>query len=419
MIDQKHFINQFKELKEKLSWKGCSSQELEQIAELIKKKNEKISEVEGLKAQKNKLSKQIQDLVAKKGKDKLAKIQQESAGIKSGLQQLEKELVEQEQVLRSHLLKIPNLPHDQAPKGKSAKDNVEISKSISEEQLKDTEPHYTIAEKLDLLDTARASKLSGSLFAVLKGQGARLLRSLVHLAQELYQEDYVDFVVPTLVNSKTFTSTGHLPKFSEEAYHIEKDDLWLIPTGEVPLTAMHQGEILEELPLKYMTYTSCFRREAGAHGKETRGLGRLHEFHKVELVKICKPEEGDKELDKLLEDALKPIKLLGLPYRVLNLCTADLTFASARTYDIEVYSPGTQRWLEVSSVGLFTDFQMRRAGIRYRDGKQLRFPYALNGSGLATPRVLACLIEHNYRDGVLHIPKPLQKFMNCTHIEAK
>ena len=421
MLDQKCFINDLKELAEKLSLKGVEPSQVYEISDLIKKKNKLIQEVESLQAKKNQLASEISSQLAQKNTDDVSKLKNESSLLKKQASQLEADLQKTQEEIKNKLLIIPNIPHPKAPKGKSAKDNVEILRHINKEQEKQTEPHYIIGDRLGLLDQERASRLSGSLFMVLKGQGARLLRSLIQFAYEIYQDKYTDFVVPSFVNSKTFTATGHLPRFASEAYHIEKDKLWAIPTGEVPLTALHQNEILDAsmLPLNYMTYTPCFRREAGSAGKETRGLGRLHEFHKVELVKICSPDESEKELESLLQDALKPIKLLKLPYRILDLCTSDLTFASARTYDIEVYSPGLNEWLEVSSVGLFTDYQMRRAKIRFRSGKKLSFPHALNGSGLATPRVLAALIEHNYQNGKLFIPEPLQKFMGCNFIEEK
>lgn len=334
----------------------------------------------------------------------------------------EKNLSYLERELENLLLNIPNFPDDKAPSGNSSKDNVEVFRENFDADFfnsKEFLPHWEIMEELDIFDQKRAGKITGSMFAILKGSGSKLLRSLVSFAFDIFEKDYMEFVVPSVVNSASLRGTGQLPKFAEEAYHMEKDDLWAIPTGEVPLTALHRQEILDEniLPLKYMTYTPCFRREAGAAGQENRGLQRLHEFHKVELVKICKPSHSTLELESLLEDALKPIKLLKLPYRVLDLCAKDLTFSSARTYDIEVYSPGTKSWLEVSSVGLFTDYQSRRSQIRYREGKQNLYPHTLNGSGLATPRVLAAILE-NYREGKgkVKMPSVLVKYMDSEYL---
>ena len=421
MINSRLLIEDFEGVREKLSWKTVPSNEVKEAARLVQQKNQLIQQVEELQAQRNQFSRDIGKFLSQNETDKANEAKKRSAQIKNQLKSLEDQLRKTEKDLTACLLGLPNLPDTGAPRGHSAKDNVEVQREAPENCEQITRPpHWDIGTELGILDQERAAKISGSLFTLLRGQGARLLRALVQLAYELYQEDYTEFIVPSLVNSKTFTGTGHLPKFSGESYHITQDDLWAIPTGEVPLTALHREEILsdKDLPLKYMTYTPCFRREAGAAGQETRGLQRLHEFHKVELVKICHPEESLKELKSLLEDALKPIKLLNLPYRVLDLCTAELTHASARTYDIEVYAPGTKQWLEVSSVGLFTDYQMRRCRTRFRSGKKLLLPHSLNGSGLATPRVLAALLEHNYqKDGRVRIPETLRDFMGCEYIE--
>ena len=422
MIDSKLIVTDFKECTRKLGRKNIAIKDIQKVQDLILEKNKLILSVETLRHQRNSFSKEIGSLIAKKEKEQSESIKQKVSELKQDLQMKEKRLEALEGEIKTCLLNLPNFPDDKAPDGNDSSKNKELlTKNLPKNyKNKNIPPHWEIMESLDIFDQERASKISGSMFAILKGSGAKLLRSLVALAYELYQDDYLEFIVPSVVNSETFMGTGHLPKFSEEAYHIEKDDLWVIPTGEVPLTAFHSNEILSEntnFPLKYMTYTSCFRREAGAAGQDTRGLQRLHEFHKVELVKICKPEESSKELESLLQDALKPIKILNLPYRVLDLCSGDLTFASSRTFDIEVYSPGVKQWLEVSSVGLFTDYQSRRSNIRYRENKQLHFPHTLNGSGLATPRVLSAILE-NYlqEDGRVKIPDCLKKFMNCDYL---
>ena len=415
MIDSKLLLTDLQESTRKLTRKNVDENLIKSLAQFLKEKKKLINEVETLRSEKNKYSKEIGSLLAQNKGEEAETQKQKVNEIKKTLQAKETSLELLEDKIHTHLLNLPNFPDDQAPEGKTSSDNKEILiENYNPKSIKPTPPHWEIMERLEILDTKRASKITGSMFAILKGSGAKLLRSLVALAYQIYQDDYTEFIVPSLVNSKAFTGTGHLPKFSEEAYHIEKDDLWVIPTGEVPLTALHRDEILPALPLNYMTYTSCFRREAGAAGQETRGLQRLHEFHKVELVKICQPESSQKAIKNLLEDALKPIRLLKLPYRVLDLCAGDLTFGSARTFDIEVYSPGTQQWLEVSSVSLFTDYQSRRSNIRYRENKDLCFPHTLNGSGLATPRVLAALLE-NYlqEDGKVKIPECLQEFMKC------
>ena len=428
MIDNRLLLNDLENCIQKLGRRGVPKEEVLKAQELTIKKNKSIEKVEKLRRQKNELSRKIgslmaQKLMAQKEKDQAEQAKIKVSQIKQKMEKEEKSLSRLGKKLEELLLHIPNFPDDKAPDGDSSKDNVEVlregfSQDIS--SLKDFFlPHWEIMEELDIFDQKRAGKITGSMFAILKGSGAKLLRSLVSFAFDIFEKDYKEFVVPSLVNSASLRGTGQLPKFSEEAYHIEKDDLWAIPTGETPLTALHRQEILDEkdLPLKYMTCTPCFRREAGAAGQDNRGLQRLHEFHKVELVKICKASQSHQELESLLQDALKPIKLLKLPYRVLDLCTKDLTFSSARTYDIEVYSPGTKSWLEVSSVGLFTNYQSRRSQIRYRKGRQNLYPHTLNGSGLATPRVLATILE-NYREGKgkVKVPSVLVKYMGSEYL---
>ena len=417
MIDSRLLLRDLEFCIQKLGTKGVSREELLKAQENVLSKNKSVEQVEKLRSEKNRLSRKIADYMSNNQKDLAEKTKQQVSRLKKKLKQEEEILLQREESLEKILLNIPNFPDDKAPIGQSSKENVEILRANFDADFfnsRDFLPHWKIMEELDIFDQERAGKITGSMFAVLKGSGAKLLRALVAFAFDLFEKDYMELLVPSVVNSASLRGTGHLPKFSEEAYHIEKDDLWAIPTGEVPLTAFHRQEILEEgkLPLNYMTYTPCFRREAGAAGQENRGLQRLHEFHKVELVKICKPSQSQEELEKLLKDALKPIQLLQLPYRVLDLCTKDLTFSSARTYDIEVYSPGTKSWLEVSSVSLFTDYQSRRCQIRYRDAKQISYLHTLNGSGLATPRVLAALLENGRQGkGSVKIPSVLIKYM--------
>ena len=422
MIDNRLLLSDLEGCIQKLGRKGVSKEEILKAQHLTREKNKSIEKVEKLRHQKNKMSQEIAGLMAKKERGPAEKAKSQVIELKREMEKEEARLSHLEKELEKVILNIPNFPDDKAPNGASSKDNVEMCRENFDSELfhsKDFLPHWEIMEELDIFDQKRAGKITGSMFAILKGSGAKLLRSLVSFAFDIFSPDYTEFIVPTFVNSASLRGTGQLPKFSEEAYHIEKDDLWAIPTGEVPLTALHRQEILDEriLPLKYMTYTPCFRREAGAAGQDNRGLQRLHEFHKVELVKICKPSHSNKELDSLLQDTLKPIKLLKLPYRVLDLCAKDLTFSSSRTYDIEVYSPGTKSWLEVSSVGLFTDYQSRRSQIRCRQGKQILHPHTLNGSGLATPRVLAAIMENEWEGkGKVKIPTALVKYMGSEYL---
>ena len=402
MIDSKLLLNDLPASIQKLSRKSVPKAEILKAHEQILQKNESIKQVEELRHSKNQASKSIGEWIQKGETQKAEQAKQEVKELKTKLDKASAQLQVLEAQVRQALLNLPNFPHKQAPDGQSSKDNVEILRGNFDPEFFKSQkflPHWEIMEKLALFDQKRAGKITGSMFAVLKGSGAKLLRSLIAFAFDLFDSQYTEFIVPSLVNRASLTGTGQLPKFSADAYHIEKDDLWAIPTAEVPLTALHREEILsgDSLPLNYMAYTPCFRREAGAAGQENRGLQRLHEFHKLELVKICKPSEGEKELEKLLKSALEPIQLLKLPYRVLDLCANDLTFSSARTYDIEVYSPGTKTWLEVSSVSLFTDYQSRRSQIRYREGKQIFYTHTLNGSGLATPRVMAGILENYYQ----------------------
>ena len=422
MIDQRLLVTNLKQCIQKLGRKSVSKEEILKAQKLILEKNESIKKVEELRHQKKQKSQEVGKLMAEKEIEKAKLIKKQVNELKLILDQEEKKKNDLENKVQNCLLYIPNFPHDKAPDGESSKDNVEILRENFDSDFFNSKafpPHWKIMEELNIFEQARAGKITGSMFSILKGSGSKLLRSLISFAFDIFEEEFTEFIVPSLVNTASLTGTGQLPKFAEDAYHIEKDDLWAVPTGEVPLTALHRQEILEEkeLPLKYMTHTPCFRREAGAAGQENRGLQRLHEFHKVELVKICKADQSEKELESLLQSALKPIQLLKLPYRVLDLCAKDLTFTSARTYDIEVYSPGTKTWLEVSSVGLFTDYQSRRSQIRYKEGKKNHFAHTLNGSGLATPRVLAAILENYYIEKAkVKVPQALIKYMSAEYL---
>jgi len=396
MVDQKLLLKDLSFCLKQWDRRAVPKEEILKLHQLILDKNKLTQEVEALRQKKNEKSKQVGESLRKK--NPIEEIKKEVYQLKSQMETKEEELKVHQEKLKHLLLNLPNFPHLSAPDGKSSQDNVEVLRGgFNEDFFKSREfpAHWDIMEELGLFDQERASKISGSLFAVLKGSGAKLLRSLISFAFDLFEEEgFTEFVVPSFVNTASLTGTGQLPKFADEAYYIEKDELWAIPTAEVPLTALHRKEILSKLPLKYMAHTACFRREAGAAGQKSRGLKRLHEFHKLELVKFCEPEQGEKELESLLKTALRPIQLLKLPYRVLDLCTADLTFSSARTYDIEIYSPGTKSWLEVSSVSLFTDYQSRRSQIRYKKNQKTAYVSTLNGSGLATPRVIAGILEN-------------------------
>ena len=317
--------------------------------------------------------------------------------------------------IRDLLLRIPNTPADECPDGADEHDNVVVRvEDFDEDSYADHQrvPHWEIGEQLDILDVERGTKLSGSMFVMYTGPGATLCRALVQYGLDRNVDAYREMRPPTLVSTATMTSTGHLPKFEDDAYHLERDDLWAIPTAEVPLTSLARDEILDEadLPMKLMAHTSCFRREAGSAGRDTRGLLRIHEFDKVELLAYATPDQAAAVHADILARAESAISDLGLAYRILDLCAGDLGASSARTFDIEVYAPGADQWLEVSSVSWFTDYQARRANVRYRPEGQkgTAVVHTLNGSGLAVPRVWAAVVEtHRQADGTVAVPEPL------------
>ena len=375
-----------------------------------------LSEAEALKAEKNKVSALIGQT-----KDK-SQVQDEIARMKdvsSRIKELDDQLRTVEEQLNDMLMGIPNVPHELCPVGGSEEDNVEV-RVWGDKPVFDFAPkaHWDIGEGLGILDFERASKLSGARFALYFGAGARLERALINFMLDLHtgEHGYTETLPPFLVNRTTMTGTGQLPKFESDLFHTEEVDLFLIPTAEVPVTNIHRDEILGEkdLPLCYTAYTPCFRKEAGSHGRDTRGLIRQHQFNKVELVKFTRPEDSDAELEALLQNAEKVLQLLKLPYRVVDLCTGDIGFSAARTFDIEVWLPGQDCYREISSCSNFRDFQARRAAIRFRrDGaKKAELVHTLNGSGLAVGRTLLAILEnYQQQDGSVLIPKALKPYM--------
>ena len=327
--------------------------------------------------------------------------------------------------VRTGLLYLPNIPAGDAPDGTGEDDNVEVRRWWPGHDVGRPEPaapdhqrvpHWEIGEALQILDMERGARLAGSMFPLYRGPGARLLRALTAFAIDRHSPAYEEIRPPTVVLTETMTSTGHLPKFADDAYHVERDDLWLIPTAEVPLTSMHRGEILEEsqLPLRFTASTPCYRREAGSAGRDTRGLLRVHEFDKVELFAYATPEGALDAQADILERAESLLQDLELPYRVLDLCTGDLGGSSARTFDLEAYAPGVDRWLEVSSVSWFRDYQARRANVRYRPaaGGGPTLVHTVNGSALAWPRIWAALVENGRQeDGTVLLPEALAPYL--------
>lgn len=361
--------------------------------------------------------------------DEVGRLKREGKGVEAHLEWLKKvsqeedllsaEVAKQEEQIKGLLLNIPNLPHASVPVGTSK--NNQVVRSWGEPPRFKFQPksHIELAESLGLIDFARAAKISGSHFLLFTGKGARLERALINFMLDFHTREhrYLEFSPPLLVNRAAMIGTGQLPKFEEDMYRLKDDDLFLIPTAEVPVTNIHAGEILEggTLPRYYTAYTPCFRREAGSYGKETKGMVRVHQFDKVELVKLVVPESSYEELETLVKNAEKILQLLELPYRVVALSTQDLGFSSAKTYDLEAFSVGTGNWLEVSSCSNFEDFQARRANIRYRDPatQKVRYVHTLNGSGVALARTVIALLEiHQNVDGTVNIPKALQPHLD-------
>ena len=377
------------------------------------------TERDDIRSRVNALSKEIGTLHRDGRGDEASALQDESKTLGEREKSLAAEADELHAALRHELLHIANMPAPDAPDGLTEDDNIVVrvedydADGYAEHQKV---PHWEIGEQLGILDVDRAVRMSGSMFAMYRRAGAHLLSALINYGLDRNRDAFEQVRPPTVVKTDTMIGTGHLPKFADDAYHLERDDLWAIPTAEVPLTSMVAGEVLDEaeLPLRLMAHTSCYRREAGSAGRDTRGLLRVHEFDKVELYSFCTEDQAQAMHMEILERAENAIRDLGLAHRVLDLACGDISGAGARTYDIEVFAPGADRWLEVSSVSWCTDYQARRANIRYRpEGeKGTRFVHSLNGSGLAVPRVWAGIVE-TYRqpDGSVRIPDVLQPYM--------
>ncbi|MCX5657481.1 MAG: serine--tRNA ligase [Candidatus Omnitrophica bacterium] len=377
-----------------------------------------LQELDELRHDRNIFSEEVGRLMAEK-KDAKEKIAQ-SKTVAEKIKQLETKFYEIEKRMSTLVLNIPNIPHESVPVGKDASSN-KIVRSWGKVREFDFTPrtHLEIAEHLDIVDFPRSAKITGSNFILFKGDGARLERSLINFMLDLHtkKHGYKEIWPPALVNRASMTATGQLPKLEEDMYALKDDDLFLIPTAEVPVTNIHRDEILtaEDLPVCYTAYTPCFRREAGSYGKDTKGLIRVHQFDKVELVKFTKPEDSYKEHELLVKDAEEVLQLLGLPYRVVLLSTGDLSFSGAKCYDLEAWACGMKMNLEVSSCSNFEDFQARRANIRFRDSKtgKTSFVHTLNGSGVAMARTVVAILE-NYQnaDGSVTIPEALRPYMD-------
>ena len=382
----------------------------------------RLTEVDQLKALRNTVSEQISRM-KRAGEDTSAEIAR-MREVSDRIKELDAEVRELEERVQNAALIIPNLPHESVPIGNDAKDNVIVREWGEAPKFSfEPVPHWDIATNLGLIDFERGAKLSGSGFILYTGLGARLERALLNFMLDFHasKHGYKEVFPPFVVNRACMIGTGQLPKFEFDMYRLPDDDLFLIPTAEVPVTNIHQGEILEgaDLPIYFTAYTPCFRREAGAAGKDTRGLLRVHEFNKVEMVKLTKPETSYDELEKLTNDAEEVLRALGIQYRVVLLCTGDMSFQAAKTYDLEIWAAGVGQWLEVSSCSNYEEWQSRRANIRFRrePGAKPEFVHTLNGSGVALPRLVAALLENNQQaDGSVIIPEVLRSYMGGVEV---
>jgi seryl-tRNA synthetase len=391
-----------------------NSLDLSAFETLDRQRRELIQKSDELKNERKTTSKQIGMLI-KKGED-ITAIKQRVSEIGDEIKELDKNQKEVNADLNDIVTRIPNMMHSSVPFGESEDDNVEI-RTWGTPVVLDFKPkdHVDLGTDLRIMDMEVATKLTGARFAVLRGDGARLERALIHFMLDVHAEQgYFEILPPYIVNGDSMFGTGQFPKMKEDVFKLEGLDYYLIPTAEVPVTNLHRDEILrkEQLPICYQAFTPCFRSEAGAHGKDTRGLIRQHQFHKVELVKFVHPEHSEQELDNLLSDAEEILKRLDLAYRVVQLCSADLSFSAAKCYDIEVWLPAQNKYREISSCSLFTDFQARRAKIRFKEDGKNQFVHTLNGSGLAVGRTLVAILENGQqKDGSIMIPEVLRPYM--------
>lgn len=416
MLDLKYILNNKNYIIKKLSTRNYDISNIEKIVKLIEKRNQLIFKLEKLLAKKNELSQEIG--IQKRNKKNPEKLINEVNLLKEEIDKIELKADKSINKVNELVLQIPNIPYDDVPIGHSDLDNVVIKEhpTLGRGLVKNVEPHYDIAAKLDIIDFSRAVKLAQTRFVLYKKEGAALIRALENFMLDTHiKNGYEEIMPPHIVNSKMLYGTGQLPKFKEDLFKLEGNDLWLIPTAEVPVTNYHYDEILDlSKPKKYVAYTKCFRSEAGSGGRDTRGIIRQHEFHKVELVKVVKQEDGMTEWEKMVNDAKNILELLEIPYREVMLSTGDIGFSSAKTIDLELWIPSEEKYRETSSISICNDFQARRAKIRYRnDEGKTTYAFTMNGSGLAIDRVMAAILE-NYQnsDGSISIPKVLIPYMH-------
>lgn len=424
MLEIKYVRKNLSLIREALEKRGDSA-DLETLSRCDSERISILGELEELRHRRNVVSDTIAKM-KKAGENADAHIS-EMRNVSSTIKGLEKKLNENEIKVKEILIAIPNIPHESVPEGKSDADNPVLKKvGTPREFAFEPKAHWTLGEDLNILDFERAAKITGARFPLYLGAGARLERALINFMIDVHTEEhgYREVLPPFIVNRNTMTNTGQLPKFEEDLFKISGLDYFLIPTAEVPVTNIHQGEILseEDLPVKYVAYTPCFRSEAGSYGKDTRGLIRQHQFNKVEMVKLAHPENSYDELESLTEDAESILKKLGLPYQVVTICTGDLGFSSAKTYDLEVWMPAQGCYREISSCSNFEDFQARRTGLRFRrKGKKgTELVHTLNGSGLAVGRTVAAILENfQMEDGSVKVPDVLVPYMGGMEIIKK
>ena len=418
MIDIKKLRDEFDKTAAELARRGVEKERLEKARDLDAKRRALVGETEQLKAKRNAASKEI-GAIAKAGGD-IAAAKEEMRKVGDRIAEIDKELAQVEMELRETLLMIPNIPAPEIPTGMDSQANVVVRK-VGEWKDPDFKilDHMTVGEKLGIFDFPRGVKLTGTGFPIILGQGAKLQRALIQYMLDLHcqKQGYTEMLPPFVVNSDSMTGTGQLPKFAEDLYHCQIDDFWLIPTAEVPVTNYYRDDILDgkKLPIKLTAYTPCFRREAGSAGKMTRGMLRVHQFDKVEMVNFVHPDTSFQQLEILVKEAEDVLTGLGLHFRVLQLCSGDMGFSAAKCYDLELWAPGEQQWLEVSSCSCFTDYQARRLNCRFKDAAdgKTKLVHTLNGSGVALPRLMVALLEqHQNADGSVTIPEALRPYMN-------
>lgn len=425
MFDVKLLRSDLTAVQTAMANRGKQIDELNGFTELDKKRRELLQETEQLKNRRNTVSQEV--ALRKRSGENADELIQEMKVVGDRIKELDDEIRVLDESLQQVLLSIPNMPHASVPVGLTEEENVEVRRVGDVPQFDyEVKPHWEVAQKLGILDFEAAGKVTGSRFVFYKGLGARLERALINFMMDLHsdQHGYEEMLPPFIVNRESLTGTGQLPKFEEDVFKLENSEYFLIPTAEVPVTNYHSQDILanEQLPVNFVAFSACFRSEAGSAGRDTRGLIRQHQFNKIELVKMVRPEDSYDELEKLTSHAERVLQLLKLPYRVLTLCTGDIGFSSAKTYDIEVWLPNSGTYREISSCSNFEDFQARRANIRFRRDAKAKpeFVHTLNGSGLALGRTVAAILE-NYQqaDGSVVVPDVLMPYMNNVKVICK